>query len=343
LFSQRKNFRSNLFSIAETVFIGAVITFLGYAAGTPKALFSMTFYFKRVFAALQWQINYGNVPGSVRGIVGQYQVLLNGLGIVIFLLFAIGFLWACYQIVQALRNKTMQRDSQAGRFSILLLALFALDLPMMTSYNYQFRYFLTILPVLAVFAGFFVEWIYRRAIQSQRSIYPNFVLGGVALIALFSFARLTSVALLFVNDSRKPAREFLQTLPAGTSLEDTSYAPDVPRDHFEREFNYPIYFIRNSNDQVPVNKKYKFNDGEAGLDDRKTDYLVTDSFTANKFNDPYTCSIMQVECNFFKQLATGQSAHYKLIAEFSYHLPAFLPQISLEYVNPTIRIYERTR
>jgi len=52
---------------------------------------------------------------------------------------------------------------------------------------------------------------------------------------------------------------------------------------------------------------------------------------------------MHVECDFFKQLATGATNHYKLIAEFSYHLPAFLPQISVEYVNPTIRIYERTQ
>jgi 4-amino-4-deoxy-L-arabinose transferase-like glycosyltransferase len=342
LFNQRKDFRHNLFSIVETLFIGVALTFLGYAIGTPKALFWMTYYFKRVFTALQWQINYGHIPGSVRGLIGQYQVLLNGLGIIIFFLFTIAFLWVCYQIVQAVRNKTMQRDSRAGRFSVLLLALFALDLPMMTSYNYQFRYFLTILPILAVFAGFFIEWIYTRARQSDKAIYPNLVLAGMILIAIFSFARLISVALLFINDARKPAGEFLKTLPAGTSLEDTFYTPNIPHDHFDREHNYPLYFVRSVNDQVPVDKKYKFNIGEAGLDDRKTDYFLVDSFTADKFNDPYTCSIMPVECNFFKQLATGRSDHYKLIAEFSYHLPRLLPKINLEYVNPTIRIYERT-
>jgi hypothetical protein len=341
LFSQRKNLRSNLFSIAETIFIGSALTFLGYAVGTPKALFWMTYYFKRVFTALQWQINYGNRPGSVRGIIGQYHILLSGLGVVIFLLFAASFLWTCYQVILALRTRTMQRDSQASMFSILLLALFALDLPMMASYNYQFRYFLTILPILAVFTGFFVEWIYAHAIQSNQSAYPNLVIAGVVLIVLFSFARLVSVALLFSNDSRTPAGEFLKTLPTGTSIEETFYTPDVPFQHFEREFNYPIYFIRNINDEVPTGKSYKFNVGEAGLDDRKTDYLVIDSFIASKFDDPYTCSLMQVECDFFKQLATGGSNHYKLIAEFSYHLPAFLPQISLEYVNPAIRIYER--
>jgi 4-amino-4-deoxy-L-arabinose transferase-like glycosyltransferase len=341
LFSQRKNFRSRLFSILETLFISAALTFLGYAIGTPKALFWMTYYFKRVFTALGWQINYGHVPGAVRGVIGQYQVLLNGLGILIFLLFAAGFVWACIQVIQAYRQKRLTHESRAANFSVLLLALFALDLPMMVSYNYQFRYSLTILPVLAVFSGFFVTWIYTRAAQSSRSIYSRLVLAGVILIVLFSFARLIDVALLFMNDSRTPAGAFVETLPVGTSLEATFYSPDIPENHFEREHNYPIYFIRNINDQLPVNKKYKFNIGEAGLDDRKTTYFITDSFTADKFKDPYTCSIMQVECDFFKQLATGQSNHYRLIREFSYHLPPFLPQIHLEYVNPTIRIYER--
>ena len=341
LFSQRKNFRSNLFSMAETLFISAALTFLGYAVGTPKALFWMTYYFKRVFNALQWQINYGHTPEAVRGIIGQYQVLLHGLGIIIFLLFSAAFLWACIQVMQAYRQKTWTHDSRASRFSILLLALLALDLPMMISYNYQFRYFLTILPILAVFSGFLVERIYHRAAQSSRPAASKVVVAGVAMIALFSFARLISVAMLFMNDSRAPASAFLNTLPAGTSLEHTYYPPDIPAGRFDREHNYPVYFIRSIKDELPVTEKYKFNIGEAGLDDRQTTYFVTDSFTADKFNDPYTCSIMQVECDFFKQLATGRSNHYQLIREFSYHLPAFLPRISVEYVNPTIRIYER--
>jgi len=341
LFSQRKNFHTQLFSILETLFISAALTFLGYAIGTPKALFWMTYYFKRVFTALGWQINYGHIPGAVRGVIGQYQVLLDGLGILIFLLFVAGFVWALLQVMQAYRRKTLTHDSQATDFSILFLALFALDLPMMVSYNYQFRYFLTILPILAVFSGFFVEWLYLRASQAGGHLYSRLVITGLALIVLFSFARLISVALLFINDSRSPAGTFLQTLPAGTSLEHTNYAPRIPTGIFTHEFNYPIYFLRNVDDQVPTSNKYRFNAGEAGLDERQTTYLLTDSFTADRFNDPYTCSLMQVECDFFRQLATGQSDHYRLVKEFSYQLPAFLPQIHAEYVNPTIRVYER--
>ena len=103
-----------------------------------------------------------------------------------------------------------------------------------------------------------------------------------------------------------------------------------------------IYFVK-GNEPLPVSKQYKINDGEAGLDDRLTDYLVVDSFTADKFNDPYACARMPVECDFFKQLATGRSNHYQLLKEFTYTLPPYLPQINFLFTNPTIRIYERIK
>jgi 4-amino-4-deoxy-L-arabinose transferase-like glycosyltransferase len=340
LFTHRKELRTNLFSMAETVFISGALTFLGYAIGTPKALFAMTYYFKRVFAALQWQINYGNQPGNVRGFIGQYQTLWAGLGWVIFLLFAAGFLWACYRVFQSARNKSIQQEPQVSSFAVMLLTVFALDLPMLISYNYQFRYFLTILPVLAIFSAFLVESLYTRASQQNKS-YAGLVVAAVALIVLYSFARLVSVALLFMNDARTPGGEFLKTLPMRTSLEATFYTPDIPAEHFAREHNYPIYFIRSIHDEVPADKRYEFNAGEAGLDDRQTTYLVVDSFIADRFDDEYTCSLMPAECEFFRQLASGRSDHYTLIAEFSYRLPAFLPQIEIEYVNPTIRVFER--
>ena len=92
---------------------------------------------------------------------------------------------------------------------------------------------------------------------------------------------------------------------------------------------------------MPTSRKYEFNAGEAGLDDRMTDYLVIDSFTSDRFNDPYICETMPVECDFFKQLETGGSDHYRLLNEFTYTLPPYLPQMNIDFVNPEIRIYER--
>jgi len=163
----------------------------------------------------------------------------------------------------------------------------------------------------------------------------------IAGIVLFSMARNISVMFLFMNDARIPASAYLKTLPVGTSLEHTYYPPTIPSERFEREHNYPIYFRKAQNEPLPVDKRYVYNAGEIGLDKRETDYFVVDSFTTDKFENPYTCADMQVECDFFKQLEAGQSDHYKLLIEFNYTLPHWLPQIRIDFINPTIRIFER--
>jgi hypothetical protein len=147
--------------------------------------------------------------------------------------------------------------------------------------------------------------------------------------------------LMFINDARIPASEFIKTLPAGTSLEHTLYPPRIPLDHFDREHNYPIFFKKSLDDVAPTHRNYVYNAGETGLDDRLTDYLVADSFTIDRMKDPYICQSMQTECDFFNQLAAGRSAHYKLIADFSYSVPLYLPKLRISFVNPAIRIYER--
>jgi len=340
LIIQRKNLRRAPLLVAETLFISATLTFLGFAAGTPKALFWMAYYFKRVFPALEWQASYGKQPDSVRGILGQYGVLTDGLGWPLMLLFGAAFIWSCYQVRLGYRNRKIEPGSRTGAFAILLVAILVLDLPMMFSYNYQLRYFLTLMPLLAVLAAFFVEALYLQARQQSGMAYRIMVGMGVSAIVLYSLARIASLMLLVVHDARIPASAFMQTLPKGTSLEHTNYPPVIPGNHFEREHNYPIYIVK-GNEPLPTNKRYEFNAGEIGLDDRGTDYLITDSFTYERFSDPYICASMQAECEFFKQLDTGQSNHYKLIAEFSYSLPPYFPQIQVLFVNPTIRVYER--
>jgi len=342
LVGQRKNLRPASLAIVETLFIGGVLTFLGYAVGTPKALFWMTYYFKRVLTALHWQVGYGKEPDSVRGFWGQYGVLADGLGWALMLLFGVALIWTIYQVIKSYRNHEIDQTSRRGIFTILVFAILMLDLPMMVSYNYQLRYFLTLMPFLAVLAAFFVEELFTLAKRSGRSIYPMFVSVGVSAIVLYSIARVISLMLLVVNDARIPASAFIQTLPLNTSLEHTYYPPTIPENHFSREHNYPIYF-RKEGEPLPTSKNFKFNVGEVGLDERATDYLVVDSFTTEKFNDPYTCVDMQVECDFFKQLATGQSNHYKLLAEFKYVLPPYLPKISVLFLNPAIRVYKKIK
>jgi len=340
LLEQRKKLRTEPLPITETLFVSAALTFLGFAVGTPKALFWMTYFFKRLLPALQWQVAYGKQPDSIRGIFGQYGVLMDGLGWPLVLLFGGAFLWGCYQVIKSYRGQEIISTSWQRGFAILILAILVLDLPMLFSYNYQLRYFLTLMPLLAILAAFFVETIYTRAGQMDKKVYPTLVIAGVSVIALYSLARIVSLMLLVIQHARIPASAFVETLPKGTSLEHTNYPPVIPGNHFAREHNYPMHFVRGG-EPLPTSKKFDYNVGEIGLDQRETDYLITDSFTYERFSDPHICAGMQAECDFFKQLDTGQSNHYKLLREFSYSLPAYLPQIQVLFVNPTIRVYER--
>ena len=299
----------------------------------------MAYYMKRMIPSLLYNANYWVQPDSIRGALGQYAVFLKGVGFPLFILFGLAVLWGCYKVfATSWRTGSLNENWGIG---ILLFAIFIIDLPIMTSYNYPIRFFLPLMPLFAVLSALFVSDMYAVAKKTGNRLYPRLMGVGLFLIVLISISRVVSTILLFINDSRIPATEYVASLPLNTSLEYTFYAPSIPSDHFEREHNYPLFFQKSPDQELPINKNYVYNDGEAGLDDRKTDYLVIDSFTSDKFNSPYTCANMQVECNFFKELETGQSDHYKLLAEFKYSLPAFLPQIQIDFVNPTIRIYER--
>lgn len=341
LIVQSGRFRKDLFSIGETLFVGGALTFLGYAVGTPKSLTWMAYYFKRVYIALNWQVSWGQREDSVRGIFGQFPLMKSTLGTALFLLFMVGMLWSVSRVIQAYRRGTLNRASNESVLAILILGILALDLPVMVSYNYQPRYLLPFMPMLAILAAYFLESLHMIAGHLKKPVLKNLIYILAGVIILYSLARLTSMGLIFKNDSRIAASQFMDTLPVGTSLEHTSYPPAYHGEYFEREHNYPLYIQMGTIDTVPTGKGLQFNTGEAGLVERGTDYLIVDSFTANKFNDPYICNQVPLECKLFKQLETGRSEHYQLIAEFEYVLPWYMPPVHVTFANPAIRIYER--
>ncbi|HKY54699.1 MAG TPA: phospholipid carrier-dependent glycosyltransferase [Anaerolineales bacterium] len=322
----------------ETLFIGGALTYLGYALGTPKALTWMVYYFKRLIPALIYNSNYGVQPDSVRGILGQYSVFLEAVGLPFFLLFAAAFLRGVYKILKAYQAKLFNEEKYTG---LLLLTILVLDLPILASYNYPTRFFLPLMPFFAILSALFISDLYALAKRDVSPMYPRLIGTALTFILLFSLARSVSVMLLFIHDSRIPATQFVASLPSGASLEHTEYPPTIPENYFEREHNYPIHFRNTPDEPLLTHKNYVYNIGEEGLNERQTTYLVIDSFTSDKFNSAYTCELMKVECDFFKQLDAGESTHYKLIAVFSYQLPPFLPQVEISFVNPEIRIYER--
>ncbi|HEY6073931.1 MAG TPA: hypothetical protein VIV15_11195, partial [Anaerolineales bacterium] len=339
ILKRRADLRKQTLVFAEPLFIGLVLWVLGFGLGTPKFLGWTSWFLKRAVPAFLYNGSYGYQPGAVRGVIGQYPLLLEGLGPALFILFAAAFLWTLYWVLRDWRAK----NGAPGPHAVLLLSLLLLDLPILLSYNLAVRFFLPLLPLLAILAALFIGDLSDLARRSRWPASAGLVRLGLALVVILSLARTFSLMLLFIHDSRYAAGSFLETLPSGSSLEETFYPPSIPAGRFDPEHNYPLYFLKTAGDVVPAGGKLAFNTGEAGLVERGTDYLLTDSFTADRFKDAYTCQTMQVECDFFRQLASGRSEHYRLLADFNYSPPWFLPRVQVDFVNPEIRIYERIK
>ena len=336
---QYKDFWREKLNTLETLFIGTTLTFLGFALGTPKSLFWMAFYFKRALPVIFRHASYGKTADSVRGIIGQWAQLSDTLGLMLFAIAGIAILYFLYQ---SLRNG--KSTDNKNKVWISMLALLVFDLPIMASYNYQARFYIPLLPFFAVVSGIFLEafsaWVGQSKFKRYQVLIP--LVAGLALVG--GLMRVVSVRLLLTNDSRIPAAEMIADLPVGTSLEYTMYPPTIPANHFEREHDYPVFFTKFEGQEVPqvaFGKPYKvFNEGEAGLIDRGTDYLVVDSFTYARCADENIYATNPVECAFFADLLAGKTS-YEMIAEFTYTLPKYLPQISIAFVNPEIQIFQK--
>jgi hypothetical protein len=322
---------------AETLALGAAAAYGGFALGTPRALFWMAFYFKRVTDALGRHALYGRTPDSVPGALGQWPRLADALGPVFFGLGLAGLAYFLARAFLALRSRDVPA---AAPWLGLALAALALDLPILFSYNYPARFFLPLLPPLAVMAARMLEdlaaWAHGRGWTWARGALA----AGLAVLLGYSFLRAVSVATLFANDARGPAGEFLADLPAGGIIEYTFYPPVIDRTQFDAARNYPLFFIKVPGDEVPPGKFFPYNTGAEGVADRQPTYLVIDSFTANRFQDDYVCGLHPLDCEFFRALAAGET-EYERIGQFEYSLPGWLPRVPLSFLNPAITIYRR--
>ena len=336
------NLRRDLLPGIETLFIASILTVAGFVIGTPKALLWMSFYFKRMIPAALRFASYGRGPDSVIGFFGQWETFRVAVGTWVYYLFLIAFAWFVVKLILGALKKVGGNEQRQKIIVTLLASIAIFDIPFWMSYNYVPRFFLPFLPMFAVLASLFVEEVVLSVKQQGYRVAVPVISIAVILVIAYSFLHVVSVALLFANDARTPAGDFLKTLEPNTILEYTLYPPAIPEDHFARTRNYPIYTIKYPGETVPTNKAYQYNQGEAGLYERGADYLVVDSFTYVRFEDEYVCQTNPVECEFFSQLLAGET-DLRLLASFEYRLPPFLPQISLAAVNPDVKVYEVPR
>lgn len=326
------------------LFVGGLLVIFGYGIGTPRLFIApMDYLSKAIPAALRFS-QYGFNSGTPIGLYGQWEIFREAVGIFEYYLFLCAFIWFVIRLIlHRLGRVTMDRFMLAG-ILILVTNVILFDLPFLISINYIARHFIPFVPLFAILAAFFVDEILRfaadRKLVFARTVFTSLIAVGV----VYSSLRLVSVALLFMNDARIPATDYIAAIRGyGKSLEYTLYPPNIEKKHFTRAHNYPIYFVKYADDNVPTGGQIKYNQGEQGLLERDTDYLVIDSYTYDRFYTSSVCEINPVECDFFTRLIAGEVKSFQLLQSFTYDLPPYLPQVSISSVNPDVLIFERVR
>ena len=323
--------------------ISGALSFAGYVLGTPKALFEPVYYFKGVIPALQRYPLYGLNSGAPIGLLGQWGTFENAVGIFAYYLFVLCFIWFIIRLILWKFGKAEMEETQAQAVMILGITVLIFDLPFMMSVNYIPRYFIPFVPFLSILGALFIKEIIDLANSKSWNFLPTAIVILLFVGISYSMLRLVSTALLFTNDARIPASEYIASLRGyQNTIEYTLYPPIVDKKQFYGAArNYPIYFVKYPNEIVPTGGRFEFNQGEQGLIDRNVDYFVIDSFTYSRLYNDAICQTNPVECDFFKKLLAGEITTFHLVKKFTYTLPPFLPQVSISAVNPEIRIYER--
>jgi 4-amino-4-deoxy-L-arabinose transferase-like glycosyltransferase len=326
------------------LFFGGVLSFAGYVTGTPRAINFLT-YFKNVIPALQNFAQYGKDSGTPIGLYGQWHIFETTVGTFAYYLFMLGFVWFAVKLILQRIGKVQPNGKQSQAVLVLLAAVVIFDLPFLVSVNYVMRFFIPFVPFLSVLSALCVQEIIELARAKNWNFAPVVITLVLAVGISYSALRLVGISLLFMNDARIPASEYIAEFRGyKKTIEYTLYPPIVSKKQFYGAArNYPIYFTKYPGEEMPTGGKVKYNQGEAGLIERNVDYLVIDSFTYDRLYNDAICDSNPVECDFFKRLLAGEVTTFRLMEQFHYSLPSYLPSVSVLTVNPDIKIYERVR
>jgi len=336
--------RSHRLSMLGTLFIGGLVSYIGYFVGTPIALLDPIHYFPKILIVLNNLRSYGFNFGTSIGLVGQWSVFNGTVGIFEYYLFIYSFIWAGIRLIAWKMGRGFIKLDQAQGMGAFILVIVVFDLPYLISINYIDRYFIPFIPFLSILGALFLYDILSFAKRLDWKLVQPVIIGVVTVGIIYSALRLVSISLLFLNDPRIAATEYIATIKGyGKSIEYTLYPPTIERRRFMRAHNYPIYFVEWEGDTVPTGGRFEYNLGEKGLLERDTDYFVIDSLTYGRFYTQSICDTTPVECDFFLRLIDGDIKSYRLLKSFTYELPPYLPHLTMTAVNPDILIYERVR
>ncbi len=329
--------RSDFLRPAGRMALAYFLAFLGFFIGTPRAIINAASHIEQLLPFLERQRVYAG-PRPV-GLVGQWGKMVDGLGPLLFLLFAVAFTWALVQAAKYLAARLKQGEiDHYGRFYLaIILILIAFELPLALSQFYPMRYMVPAYPLLAALAALMLADLWRAFQISGNKLGRQLLLLAAVAVIFFSALRFASVILIFANDSRSTAGRALPALiPAGSRTEYTLYPPHLPTENRVVD-NYPLKVFKFEEDIAPITG---WNMGEEGVELRKPEYLVVDRKTYARFEDEHVCRLNPVECDFFARLLNEES-RYELVEQFVYQVPPYLPQVKTDFANIEVLLFER--
>ena len=338
LFIDWKFIRKDLFRAFETLFISGVLTVLGFGLGTPKAIGSAVFYFKNMIPVFFSQATYDYYPGDVIGLFGQWGTLKDALGGPVYVLGIITFIAVFVKLVLHFSGKVKGEEKFINTLLVLIVFIISVDLPLLVGYHRRPRFFLPAIPLLVILISFFLRELLIYTRNRKIKYAKELIFVGIFITISFSMLRVVSMDLMFLNDSRMVASEYIKTLPKKSLIEYFYYPPPIDEKVFKNAEPYPIHFIKWEWEEEVLPPDYNL--GEVGLEERKPEYLILDSFTYNRYEDERVCERHQVECDLNNKLFAGET-NYQLIASFEYDVPWFIPKVHTVFLNPDIQIFQR--
>ena len=264
LLSWKSLFKSWL-STLETLFVGGGLCILGYGLGTPMLLTWPSHYIKRLLPALKGYAQYARTPTSQPGYVIQWEIILAAFGAALTILFLLALVFFFIGLTKKATTKISFKGNELGGLSIVLVAILALDLPILTSYNVQLRFFIPMLPLVAAFCLKMIDWTFGWLKQEPQPRLTAALTLLLLLVFISSALRVASITLAIKNDSRIAAGKFLETLPAGKTLEFSLYTPNFHYTQLKVE-QYPLYFLKFEKEELPEDSRFVYNDGENGVE-----------------------------------------------------------------------------
>jgi len=339
---QMPNFHWKSIKYYTSTFLwGGVMGILGYAIGNPT-IFSKPFdYIRRVSISLKNHAQYAVEPGDITGALGQWNVLFERtFGELFFTFSIISFLFLSIRMLQHKKNIRIWDNRKYNSLLVIFVSIIAYDIPISISYNYPSRFFLLLVPVMAIVTSIFLDEIFLL-FRTNKNLSNIFI---IIIIGLLSYSSLESISMVlnFKNDSRILASNYLYKINNSydKSIEYTLYPPTISRERFLSIYNYPLILIKYENQELPTHPYLIYNSGEQGIETRRPDILVIDSLSINRFDNTYNCNLHKADCMFFKDLFNSNT-NYELTTSFIYMPPSIFPNVIVEFANPDIYIFER--